>query len=723
MTAALDRSAISRRGILAGIGGMTFCAAFGPEGLRIVSPASATAGPAQISPWVRIAPDGRITIFTITEMGQGSGTSIPLIVAEEMDADWDKVSLEWAPSKPETYGWPDRGGNRVMTITGSRAVMMYWNDLRMIGAQIRKVLIAKAAERWGVDAATLKTEPSVVVDPASGRRLSYGEIAASGTIPAALPAVDKSELKARKDFRLVGRPVPRRDLPAKVAGAAQYALDVKLPGMLYATALHSPVNGNAPQSWNDAEIKAMPGVVATVKLAGGVGIVAESFPQAVNAQRALKVVWSKGKTDSFNSAERLQSYASIASDSSAPAHVVDRKGDVAAAFDRAAKTYKTAFHSDYAYHAQMEPLNAVARFNEAGDRVEVWDGSQDLGRGRDLIAKALGFKPEQIDVHQCYLGGGYGRRSLADYALEAVLLARAVKRPVKLVWTREEDVAHGMFRPMTYQSVEAALDASGQLVGWRHGVVGDDGGAGLVSTGMRISPYYAVPNQSIEARNVDEGIRVKHWRAVAHNANLFAIEATIDEIAADQRLDPIEFRLKRMPITPKARRCVETVAAMANWGAKRPDGRALGFSMSERAGSLGACIVEASLERQSGVIRVHKVWFAADGGIVVQPLAAKTNVESGIVWGLSSALHERVTIRNGAVEQTNFGDYSVMRMSDMPEEMSVAFVDSDGPPTGLGEISTPSIAPAVANAFHKLTGKRLYHMPFTPERVLAALKV
>jgi isoquinoline 1-oxidoreductase beta subunit len=711
--------ALNRRHVLAGIGGMTF--SFALAGGGMLSEASAAAD-AQISPWVHIAPDGKITILTITEMGQGSGTAIPVMLAEEMDADWSKVVLDWAPSQPETYGWPTGNGHRTMIIAGSRAVMMYWNDLRMAGAQVRKVLIANAAEHWGVDASTLKTEPSAVVDPKSGRRLSYGEIAAFGKVPDKLPAVDKSELKARKDFRLVGHPLPRRDLPAKVKGAAEYSIDVKLPGMAYATTLHSPVHGNQPESWNEAEIKAMPGVIATLKVPGGVAVVAATFQQAMNARRALKAAWSKGKGDGFDSAKVLESYPAVLEDPKAAVKVVDSKGDVAAAFAGAAKIYKADYRTDYAFHAQMEPLNAVARFNEAGDKVEVWDGSQDLGRSRDLIAKALNFGPDQVVVRQCYLGGGFGRRSFADYALEAVLAARAVRRPVKLIWTREEDVAHGMFRPMTFQRVEAATDATGKVVGWRHSVVGDDGGQGFSAGGMKISPYYALPNQALELRNVSHAVRIKHWRAVAHNPNLFAIETLVDEIAAGQGADPVDFRLKQMSVTPKARRCIEAVAKMADWGAKRPDGRALGFAMSERSGSLGACIVEASVDRKSGAIRVHKVWFAAEGGIVVQPVAAKSNVESGIVWGLSSALRERLTLRDGAVEQSNFGDYNVMRMSDMPQEMHVAFVDSDGPPTGIGEISTPCVAPAIANAFHKLTGRRLNHMPFTPERVLDVLK-
>lgn len=722
MTQRLKAPEISRRGLLAGLSGMTFCFAYSTDGARIFTPAAAAVGPAILSPWVSIAPDGAITILTVTEMGQGTGTSIPLMIAEEMDADWSRVKLDWAPARTEIYGWPERNGGRNMSVTGSRAVMMYWNDLRTVGAQVRKVLIANAAEKWGVDPKTLKTEPSVVINPASGGRLTYGEIATFGKVPDVLPKVEKSELKSKNQFRLIGKSVPRRDLPLKVNGSAKYSIDVRLPGMVYASALHSPVNGNTPEKWNDPAIKAMAGVIATVKLGNGICVVAETFPQAMAARRALKVTWSKGKADGFDSAQMLEDYEKIHADPAAPVKVVDSKGDVSAAFAGAAKIYTAEYRSDYSYHAQMEPLNAVARFNEAGDKVEVWDGSQDLGRSRDLIARALNLKAEQVEVHQCYLGGGFGRRSFADYAVEAALAARAVKRPVKLVWTREEDIAHGMFRPLTFQCLEAAVDSSGNAVGWRHCVVGDDGGVSLVTGGMRISSYYGLPNQQLELRNVDQGIRIKHWRAVAHNFNLFAIESMVDQMAADQSMDPIQFRLQRMSITPKARKCLETLVEMADWSAKRPEGRALGFSMSERSGSLGACAVECSLNRAAGIIKVHKVWVAADGGTIVQPDAAKANVESGIVYGLSGALYERVTLRDGQVEQSNFNDYNVMRMSDMPEEMQVSFVASDLDPTGLGEISTPCMIPAIGSAFYKLTSRRLYHMPFTAERVLDALK-
>jgi isoquinoline 1-oxidoreductase subunit beta len=349
----------------------------------------------------------------------------------------------------------------------------------------------------------------------------------------------------------------------------------------------------------------------------------------------------------------------------------------------------------------------------------VWEGSQAPDATRDEVAKALGLKPEQVTMHQCYMGGGFGRRSLGDYAAECARIAKEVRRPVKLIWTREEDIAHGMFRPQSFQCLEAATDASGKVTGWKHCVVGD--GGVLLHTGIK-PLYYDIPNQHIERRGVSHGIRLKHWRAVGHVFNTFAIESFVDQMATDAGLDPIEFRFQRMSITPKARKCFESVAQMCDWSAKRPDGRALGISVTERSGSLGAGVVEISLDRTSGKIRVHRVWTAIDGGVIVTPGAAKANVESAILYGLSSVLHERVTLKDGAVEQSNFHDYNLMRMSDLPEEMHVSFIDVDTRPTGLGEIGNPFIAGAISNAFFRLTGKRLTHLPFTPDRVLATLK-
>ena len=717
-----DAGNISRRSFLGSATGLGFAISFGPRGAWLISGAEARAAGHEIGAWVRIAPDDRITIITpAAEMGQGSMTGVPVALAEELDADWAKVTLEMAPAEPEIYGYAGRRGGKSMRITGSRAVMSYFEPMRFAGAQVRKVLVQAAAKKWGVDAATLATEPNIVIDHATGRRLSYGEIAAFAEVPATMPSVSPAELKKKSEFRLIGKPVARRDIPAKVNGSAQYAIDVQLPGMVYASTVHAPVQLAEPERWNDAEIRELKGVIDVVRLERGVAVVADTFEHVLAARRALRVGWSKdAAAEGYDSEQALGTqYDAIAADKGAPAKPVMASGNIERAFGNASKVYKANFRSDYAYHAQMEPLNGVARFNAAGDEVEIWEGTQSPGGSREAIAEALGFRPSQVIHHQQYMGGAFGRRSITDYTIEAALIARAIKRPVKMIWTREEDLAYGMFRPQSLQCLEAALDEDGKVSGWRHCVIGD--GDRLLYSGIRLERYYGIPNQLVEQRGTSHGIRLKHWRAVAHPFNLFAIEGLVDEMASSEGLDPFVFRRARLAMTPKADRVFDAVQRMSDWQKRRPDGRALGLSVTERSGSLGAGVVEISLDRDRGRIRVHKVWVAVDGGIVVQPEMARRNVESGIVYGLSSVLKERATVKNGAVVQSNFHDYRLLRMSEAPEEIHVGFIDSDASPTGLGEIGNPFIAAAVANAFHALTGKRLYHMPFTPERVRRVL--
>src|SRR5918992_5924494 len=512
--------------------------------------------------WVSIAPDGTVTILSAgAEMGQGSMTSLPLIVADEMDADWSKVKIDWAPADPTKYGYTFNNA-RAMAIVGSRAVMLYYNDLRIAGAQVRKVLLLNAAEKWGVSPASLRTEPGFVVD-GSGRKMSYGEIASFAKVPSPLPAVEKSELKEKKDFRYIGKSMPRRDTPLKVNGTAKYAMDIDLPGMVYATARHTPVHGGAPESWNDAKVKSMKGVIGTVRLPDGVAVLADTLPHALAARQALEVKWQKGPAEGFDSEKSLnETYVKVHSDPQAKTQTLDSKCDAKSAFGSAAKTYKAEYFSDYGYHAQMEPLNAVARFNASGNHVEIWEGTQAPDASREAVANAVGFSPEQVTLHQCYMGGAFGRRTLGDYSAEAALVARAAKRPVKLVWTRDEDMQHGMFRPQAFQCLQAALDKDGKVNGWTHCVVGD--GGVLLQTGIRI-PYYGVPNQYIESRGVPHGIRLKHWRAVGHVFNVFAIESFVDEMAVAEGMDPVDFRVQRMAMSPRARAVFEKAVAMSDW--------------------------------------------------------------------------------------------------------------------------------------------------------------
>ncbi len=715
----------SRREFLAGTARLAFAVAFAPTGVLLMSEAQAKAAGHKIGAWVRITPDDTITILSPgAEMGQGSMTSVPIVLAEELDADWEKVVLDWAPADPATYGYTRRRGeslSRSMAIVGSRAVMMYYDDMRRAGAQVRKILLEAVAKKWNVDSAELHTEPSVVVHSASGRRISYGEVASFAEAPDTIPEVSETEYKDKRRFRLIGKPIPRRDIPEKVNGAAKFSIDVQLPGMVYATTVHSPVQLAEPEQWNDAVVRHMKGVIDIVKLERGVAVVADTFEHVLAARNALVVRWTgNALAKDFDSQRELDvRYPKVVEDERNA--TVGRIGDAMDAFARAAKTHQAEFKSDFGYHAQMEPLNAVARFNANGDRVEIWEGSQAPDRSRQLLARTLDLTPSRVIHHQHYMGGGFGRRSINDYTIEAAVIARAVKRPVKMIWTREEDLAYGMFRPQCFQRVAAALDENGKVVGWRHQLVGD--GGRLLYSGINLDKYYRIRHQHITLRGVSHGIRLKHWRAVAHPFNLFAIEGLVDQMAAAEGIDPFAFRRQRMALTPKAQGVFDAVEELCDWHAKRPRGRALGLSISERSGSLGAGVVEISLERRSGKIRVHKVWVAIDGGTIVQPEMARRNVESGIVYGLSSVLKERVTIKGGKVEQSNFHDYQILRMSEVPEEIHVAFLERDTPPTGIGEIGNPFVSAAVANAFHALTGKRLYHMPFTTDRVLAALAV
>ncbi len=713
-------------------GGLSFALVFGPAGLAAHRPGSADALDALMTPgappsehpfgaWVRIATDGQVLIYSpAAEMGQGSMTALPVILAEEMDADWERVRIEHSPVEPGVYGrgWGGgRGRGGSMMTAGSMAVRGYYTNLRVAGAQIRRVLLDNVSREWGVPVGELATEPGVVVHAASGRRISYGEVAAFAEVPAELPEVTEAELKSPEDFRLIGHSVARHDVPAKTDGSAVYALDVQVPDMLYGVIARAPVHEANPASFNEAEVRALPGVVGTVRLNYGVGVIAETVEEAFAARDAMEIEWARGaRAEGFDSVAGLEAYTEIA-DGDSQGRPLSERGDVADAIAAAATRYEADYFNDYVYHAQMEPLGAVASVNAAGDGAEVWAGTQAPDMARAAVARELGVAVEQVTFHPCYLGGGLGRRTMADYILEAVQLSRSARRPVKLIWTREDDLQYGAFRPMSLQRLTAGMDASGNLSAWTHTVVGD--GRGLLASGISIQ-YYDIPNQRIEMRGASHGVRTKHWRAVGHGPNKFAIEAFIDDVARGEGIDPVVLRRTLLRGSPRAVAVLDEVAEMAGWSGQPPSGRARGVAFVERSGTLAAGVAEISLDEESGRIRVHRFWCAADGGIVVQPRNARAQIEGGIVNGLSTALLERLTLRDGRVEQSNFHDYSILRMSDMPD-IEVRFIPSNEPPMGLGEPGVPVAAGAVANAFAALTGRPLRHMPFIPERVLEAL--
>jgi len=719
---------MSRRKFLIGAGGLTFlvtaASVFPGFSVKEEEDASPHAPPSyQVNAWVHLAPDGSITIMNpAAEMGQGSMTALAVLIAEELDADWSKVRIEHSPVEPDIYGLKFRGRGRGRMITvGSFTVSGYFDALRKAGAQARYVLLSNVAEKWQVPLSELRTEPSLVVHPKSGRSISYGEVATFAKAPATLPEIGEEQLKQPAQFRLIGTYMPRFDIPAKTDGSGQFAMDVVLPGMVYAVINRSPVHGAKPELRNETELKAAEGVLEVVKLEHGVGVIADSVEAALAAKKQMQIEWSKGaKAYEYDSESAPQTYRAIAvQEHYAGTSVLVSQGDAQAALAKAQRRFEADYLNDFVYHAQMEPLNAVVSVAADGRSAEVWAGTQASAGARSAVAEVLGLEVSQVHFHPCYLGGGFGRRSMSDYIEEAAHLAKHIRRPLKLLWTREDDVQYGAFRPMSLQRMQAGVDAEGKLTTWSHCIVGT--GNRLLGSGAR-NPYYDIPNQQIEVRNVEHGIRTKHWRAVGHGPNKFAIEAFLDEIATALQEDPVQLRLRLMKNAPRAAAVLKAAAEMAQWGRAAPAGRARGLAFAERSGALVAGICEISLKADTGKIRVHHFWAAVDAGIVVQPENTLAQMEGGIVHGISSVLHERITFSKGQVQQSNFHNYSLLRMADTPESIAVHIMPSSEKPAGIGEASLPVVGGAIANAFAALTGKRLRHLPFTPERVQQVLE-
>jgi len=674
----------------------------------------------QLTAWVKLAEDGQITIYNpAAEMGQGSMTSLPAIFAEEMDADWSKISVEFSPQESEIYGSDKWNPNiKVMLSAGSRVTYGYYSIMRQAGAQARYILMQSAAEHWKVPIVELSTANGEVINNGNGKRISYGELVPYLVMPDNLPEFSESQFKDPKNYRFIGIDQPRIDIPEKVMGTAQFALDIQLPEMLYGVLERGKVHGASPKLNNESEIIALDGVVKLVRFDYAIGVIAETIEQALAAKKRLNITWSGAPASGFNSQDCYSKYEEIASDKSAGKVITD-EGDINSAIKSAVKTFSLDFKNDYVYHAQMEPLNAVVQVGKDGNSAEVWVGSQQGFDSKLGIPKYLGIPAKNVKINLQYLGGGFGRRSMTDFVLEGTGLAREVApRPVKLIWTREDDVSYGAYRPLTLQRLRAAADAQGNITGFSHCVVGD--GGNLVASGIGID-YYDIPNKFAEWREVSEGIRLKHWRSVGHAPNKFAIECMIDEIASYFKKDPADFRRILLAKSPRALVTLDKAISMSDWYSSINDNRSKGIAFLERSGTLSTGVCEISVDRTTGKINVHHFWSANDAGIVIQPDNVKAQMEGGIIMGISSVLKEQLTIVNGQVQQSNFSDYQILRMEDIPDSIETAIIESREQPQGVGESGTPLVACAIANAFLKLTGKRLRHLPFTPERVLDAL--
>jgi isoquinoline 1-oxidoreductase beta subunit len=727
MTIAIRNTDVSRRHFMVGAAGMTFAVA---SGLHAGAAARADVA---INPWVTIATDGTVSIMSpAAEMGQGSLTSLPLILAEELDADWSKVKVVVAPPNDELYKNPGFG---YMYTAGSNAVTSYFKPLRIFGAQVRKVLLANAATHLGVPVAELTTGPNVVIHEKSGRKLSYGEIAAFAEIPAKAPDVAESELKSADKFRLIGHDVMRVELPSKVNGTAQYSIDVQVPGMLYGAILRAPVEGAGPDKIDDAKAKAIDGVLQIVSLPYGVGVIAKTPWAAFNAKDALKVAWTHtGKAWGFNTEQALPEFAKAARDFSQPTKLWGKAGDAIAAMQTAATVVEADYRNDLVYHAQMEPLNAVAAVSADGSSCELWCGVQSKTIAVTVAATALKIPPDKIVYHDMLIGGGFGRRGHRDeeYVHDAVVMSNAVKKPVKVMWTREDDIHNGRFNPLSAHYLRAGFDSDGKVIAFHHRKACDEvtafqdpvrferlkGRDGIAYVGVD-APYYGIPNRLGEAVPRDTGLRTSSLRGIAYLTNIFAIESFMDELARKRGTDPAKFRRDLVKSTPRAAAIIDKVAGMADWGKKR-ENSALGFAYMNYSGTQIALAAEVTIDRKTGAIRVPNVWTALDPGINVQPNTIRAQTESSVVYGLGFALFERITTDDGAVEQSGFYDYHVPRINEIPE-IHIELVASNNHPTGVGQMATPLVAPAIANAVHELTGVRLRQTPMTPERVKKAL--
>jgi isoquinoline 1-oxidoreductase beta subunit len=727
---------VSRREFLAGATGLTFSFALGGTLLGRASEVLAAEQAVKMNAWVTIGIDDTVTIMLPgAEMGQGIMTSLPLILAEELDADWSKVRTEYAPPIPKIYGnfHPLFGGT--MLTAASVSVPGYYLPLRMAGAQARRVLLDAVARSWNVPAAELRTESGRVIHDKTGMRISYGEIAKFATAPSAPPKITEADLKKPSEFRLIGRrDIGRVDVPSKVDGSARYGIDAQVPGMVYATVLESPMEGAKAENVNAADAMKIPGVTKVIPLPFGVAVIGNTVEATRAGRAALRVTWNTAGAEAakFDSEKAKEEYARHGRDPNAKAMEWFKKGDAGPALRGAAKHLESAYWSEHCYHAQMEPMNCVAKVAEDGQSAEIWTGTQSNALAALVASGVLKTTPDKIRVHQHLLGGGYGRRIAPDVIAQAVVIANVAKQTVKLILTREDDLAAARPRPMTHHILKAGLDAAGNVVGWHHRLVSENvdaiaapprfkatGGKDLIGwRGMEIL-HYGIPNVLADAVREIRGMRVQPWRGIGAGYNKFAVESFIDEIAHAKSVDPLALRLALTKDDPRASAVIRAAAEMSNWKRKR-SGRGMGIAFAEYHDTLSAAVAEVSVNRKNGKIKVHNYWVAVDPGRVIQPDNVHGQLESAVVYGLSAALIEELRIKDGAVQQTNFNDYHVLRMSDMPE-IHTRIVASDNPPSGMGEVGVVAVAPAIGNAVFQLTGKRLRNLPMSPERVKSVL--
>ncbi len=679
--------------------------------------AEGAGAPAQVYPpnaFIRIAADDSITIVVNkSEMGQGVYTSLPMLIAEELEADWSHIRVESAPVD-KVYNHTGFG----MQITGgSSSIPSSWEQLRRVGATARILLVRAAAAQWGVPESECIAENSRVIHATSQRSLGFGALADAA---AKLPLPQDVTLKSPKDFKLIGKPIKRLDTPEKITGRAQFGLDVYIPDMLTVLVARSPVFGGKVKRFDAAEARKVPGVQGVYQVPTGVAIAASGFWPAKTARELLEIEWDDGPGAGISTAKMRDDYRALAKMPGLTAH---RNGDAVATLKGAQKSVSAEYEVPYLAHASMEPLNVVVDLKP--DFCEIWTGTQSQTMDHAMAAKTAGLKPEQVKIHTTFLGGGFGRRAnpVSDFVIEAVQVAKVIGKPIKLVWTREDDTRGGHYRPMWADFIEAAIGKDGLPSAWKHTIVGQSITAGtpfeafMTKDGIDATSVegaanlpYAIPNVEVGLHSPKNQVPVQWWRSVGHSHTAFVVETMIDELAHLAGQDEVQYRLALLDKSPRHAGVLRLAAEKAGWGTKKlPAGHAYGVAVHQSFDSYVAEVAEVSVE--NGKVRVHRVVCAVDCGMVVNPDGVRQQIEGGVVYGLSAALHGEITLENGRVVQSNFHDYIPLRFSEMPQ-VEVHIVASDAAPTGIGEPGTPPIAPAVANAVFKLTGKRLRSMPF-----------
>ena len=676
---------------------------------------------------ITITPDGLVTVhITKAEMGQGVGTALAQIVAEELEADWKDIRVDYPTNDPK-YG--------LMLTGGSWSVNWTFDTLSRAGAAARLALIDAAAKSWNASPADCVAERGVVRHLPSGRALRYGEIVARVPITKTFSEDELKQITLKKpsEYRVVGQWIPRLDIPEKVTGKAKFGIDTFLPNMVYAKVVYPPVReGATRKAVDDSAAKGVKGYIATVTLPQLVAVVATSYEAAVKARDALKVTWDPGPNANVSTESIFAKFAQAKDDPNAtPWH---EQGDVKSAMSGAARRHEATYTTDYVAHMQMEPMNCVVRF--ADGAYDIYTGSQFQTFAVGTLAATLGVDASKIRIHQQYLGGGFGRRLEPDVMVETALIAREVKRPVKLIRSREEDLKRDFYRSATLQSVRAGLGNDGKIVAWEKTVIASHPGKrwgpdfvdkkGLDQFALNGADHvYDIPNQIVRAVPVETGIPVGYVRAVAPNYTFFAVETFMDELAKLAGVDPVEYRLSMLGSAPRLARVVKLAAEKAGWGTPLPPNTGRGIAcvsaQEKKTPTWTASVVQARVDPGTGKVEVQKIVCAVDCGIVVNPDGARSQIEGSLLFGVSNALKERGTIANGTLAQSNFHDYQVLRMNEVPET-EVHIVPSTEYPTGLGEPGTTTIAPALSNAIFAATGARVRQVPLLPDRVLAALR-